>query len=50
MVASLGSPTSIGDEHFEGGQEDKEKMGKDKREPEVENDFYEGDYLWSFPW
>ncbi|KAK2754663.1 hypothetical protein FQN54_006796 [Arachnomyces sp. PD_36] len=35
MVASLGSPTSISKEHFEGGeQDDKEKMGKDGKEPE----------------
>src|SRR5467141_1910633 len=35
MVVSLGSPTSIGNEQFEGGEhEDIEKMGKDKKEPE----------------
>ena len=35
MVVSLGSPTCIGNEG--GEQEDKEKMGKDKREPEEGN-------------
>jgi len=46
MVASLGSPTSIGNEHFEGGgQEDKDKMGKDKREPEEEPQ-EEGNQRW----
>jgi dual specificity phosphatase 12 len=47
MAASLGSPTSIGNEHSEGGkQDDKEKMEKDEREAEKKKAWEEWNRRW----